>query len=176
MIYINHNWPQLIVCLVDASGSRPLRKKRRKNRNHHWGQPPARHVPPRNRRSGWYREILPMASQSWTERQHRGTNHGSPRNSKDTAQTQGWRIKTTSQGKGGTFILHIHNYPFEPFKQAVNAGKLSSVTELKQFFKNSQPTTLQSDAKDSLPAIANPWLQFFLLSQQWAVGIYRQII
>lgn len=73
-------------------------------------------------------------------------------------------------GQGGTFILHIHNYPFEPFKQAVNAGKLSSVTELKQFFKNSQPTPLQSDAKDSLLAIANPWLQFFCFhsSEQWA--------
>lgn len=39
------------------------------------GQIPARCVPPANESRSWCQKILPVGGQSWTERQHRHTNH-----------------------------------------------------------------------------------------------------
>ncbi len=41
-------------------------------------QAPAQRVPPTDRRSGQYQEII-VAGKGWSERQHKGTNHGSTR-------------------------------------------------------------------------------------------------
>ncbi len=47
-------------------------------------------------------------------------------------------------------------------KQSIHAQKPFSVAEWKQFCKKSGPKFLHSDVKDSLPVIANAWLQLLL--------------
>ncbi len=56
-------------------------------------------------------------------------------------------------------------------KQSIHARKPSNVVELKQFCKKSGPKFLHSDVKDSLPVIANAWLQ--LLLQRVAQPVFR---
>ncbi len=56
-------------------------------------------------------------------------------------------------------------------KQSIHAQKPSNVAELKQFCKEEWAKFLHSDVKDSLPVIANAWLQ--LLPQRVAQPVIR---
>ena len=56
------------------------------------GQASAWHVLSADWRSVWYREVLSVAINGWSERQYRGTNHGSSWTGHEHKSNRGWGL------------------------------------------------------------------------------------
>ncbi len=72
------------------------------------------------------------------------------------------KIKLVLEWPNQSPDLNLTEMLWHDLKQTINAWKPSNVAELKQFCKEEWAKFLHSDVKDSLPVIANAWLQLLL--------------